>query len=109
LPRVGVRLCALLPEAAASIWKAKEFRGRGEISEAGDDSWGEDGGGRGMEHGGDGRGAGGVWKGRGRRRNARPSIGARRKGADARQNRAPRSGVDVYNSLLRNSRDKRHK
>jgi hypothetical protein len=104
-----MRLCALLPEAVASIRKAKEFRERGEISEVGDDSWGEDGGGRGMEHGGDGRGAGGVWKGRGRRRNARPSIGARRKGADARQNRAPRSGVDVYNSLLRNSRDKRHK
>jgi hypothetical protein len=100
-----VRLCPLLPKAVASIWKAKEFRGRGEIFEAGDDSWGGDGGGRGMEHGGDGRGAGGVWKGRGRRRNARPSIGARRKGADSRQNRAPRSGADVYNSLLRNNRD----
>jgi hypothetical protein len=32
-------------------------------------------------------------------------FGARRKGTDARQNLAPRSGVDSYDSLLRNSRD----
>jgi hypothetical protein len=45
----------------------RNFWGRGEISDDGDDSWGGDGGGGGMEHGGDERGAGGVWKGRGRR------------------------------------------
>jgi hypothetical protein len=88
-------------------WRGEISEGHGEISEAGDDSWGGDGGGRGLEQGGgDGRDAGGVWKGRGRRRNARPSIDIdARFGADARQNRAPRSGVDAYDSFLRNSRD----
>jgi hypothetical protein len=40
-----------------SGWEVGEVlgRGRGEISEDGDDSWGGDGGGWGMEHDGDGR------------------------------------------------------
>jgi hypothetical protein len=57
-----------------------EFRGRDEISEVGDDSWGGDGGGRGMEHGGDGRGAGGVWKGRGKHTQAHTHTNSSRNG-----------------------------
>jgi hypothetical protein len=89
----------------------REFRGRDEISEDGDDLWGGDG-------GGEGHGAWWGWKGRGRSMEGAGEAaqrttfhrceisGARRKGADVRGRTVHHPSVDAYSSLLRNSRDK---